>query len=103
MKAMEDTVESDTFAKRRSWQWTKRLSVLFATVLAIIQLLIGLYAQITLPPPPVGFASFGVAIMQGSVITAVLFAFVGAILGSFIDLATHEQRCRQRSTMSTLQ
>ena len=99
VQVIDDMVASENCAQPRRWGWTKRLAILFATVLAMLQFLLGLYLEMTLPSPPPGFASFGLAVMQGSFITAGLFALIGAIVGCLIDVVINVVGRGQRDTM----
>jgi|GEM_PF-5099540 len=94
-------VVSEKCADPRQWRWTKRLAILVATVPVMLQLLIGVFAELTLPPPPPGFASTGLAIMLGSIITAGLFAFVGAAVGCLIDVVISVPGREKRNTLPT--
>ncbi|MCU0716722.1 MAG: hypothetical protein MUD03_11400 [Pirellula sp.] len=72
---------------RKAFQWiyTMRLALLLGLGMLSLQVLLGIYAILTQPPTPPGFASFGASIMLGSPITGVLFALVGATFGVIID------------------
>ena len=72
---------------RHGWLWTKRMAIVFAIVPVVFQFSIGLYAELTQPPPPPGFASFGSAVMLGSILTGAAFAIVGGAFGCLIDFA----------------
>ncbi|AMV31262.1 hypothetical protein VN12_04025 [Pirellula sp. SH-Sr6A] len=72
---------------RHVWLWTKRMAIVFAIVLVVFQFSIGLYAELTQPPPTPEFASFGSAVMLGSILTGAVFVIVGAAFGCLIDFA----------------
>lgn len=63
------------------------MAIFVAIVPVAFQFSIGLYAELTQPPPPPGFASFGSAVMLGSLLTNVVFSLVGGAFGCFIDFA----------------
>lgn len=63
------------------------MAIVIAIVPVVFQFSIGLYAELTQPPPPPGVASFGAAVMLGSILTGTVFAIIGGAFGCLIDLA----------------
>ena len=63
------------------------MAIVVAIVPVAFQVSIGLYAELTQPPPAPGFASFGSAVMLGSILTGAVFAIIGGTVGCLIDVA----------------
>ncbi len=80
---LNPALETKSFLYRL--RWTRRFALFIGLLGTVAQAALGLSLWFVEPPPPPGFASFGLAVTLGSVIAGAGFAVTGAAMGAIVD------------------